>query len=359
MARGRTREARDCYDRALKVARASHLRDAGAVMIGEVLAAELELERSAAAPGLDGPRVSPRLLGKCIVWLDIYAASIGVRAELALLRGGPQAALALVEDAREYARRTERPALARFLSALRVWVLLAGGEVEEAARGWRFDRLPERAVECLDLQAQSWREVEMLACARLRLFIARGEFDAGRELAAGLQAVAAERTLVRTRMRGLALSMALEHRAGAPGRATAHLADYLRLFAEADYAWPLARDRTVALALLDEVADAPGADTPVAAAATGFRETLRGGAGAGKDPADRPLSDRELEVLARLERQSDKEIAQALKLSHDGVRYRVRSIFGKLRARSRLDAVHRARARGILPAAEEAPEAES
>ena len=50
MARGRTQEARSCYDRALTVARASHLRDAGAVMIGEVLAAELEFERSAGAP---------------------------------------------------------------------------------------------------------------------------------------------------------------------------------------------------------------------------------------------------------------------------------------------------------------------
>ena len=63
-------------------------------------------------------------------------------------------------------------------------------------------------------------------------------------------------------------------------------------------------------------------------------------------------------MLTRLEWQSDKEIAQALKLSYDGVRYRVRSIFSKLGARSRLDAVHRARARGILPAAKDAPEAE-
>ena len=214
MAQGRPREARACYDRALTVARASHLRDAGAVMIGEALAAELELERSAGAPRLDGPPVSPQLLGRCSAWLDIYAASIGVRTELALRRGGPHEALATVEDAREYARRTERPALARFLSALRVSVLLAAGEVDDAVRAWRFNRLPEKAAECLDLAAQSWREVEMLACARLRLFIARGEFDAGRELAAALQAVTAERTLVRTRMRGLALVDG----AGAPSR---------------------------------------------------------------------------------------------------------------------------------------------
>ena len=162
-------------------ARASHLRDAGAVIIGEVLAAELEFELTAGALRMDAARVSPRLLGECTAWLDIYAASIGAGAELALLSGGPQAALALVDDAREYARRTERPALARFLSALRVSVLLAGDEVEEAARAWRFDRLPEEAAACTDLTTQSWREMEVLGCARLRLFIAQDEFDAGRE----------------------------------------------------------------------------------------------------------------------------------------------------------------------------------
>ena len=354
MAMGRPREARRCYDRALQVARASHLRDAGAVMIAETLAAELEFERSAGVLRLDGPRVSPRLLGRCNAWLDVYAASIGVRAELALLHGGPQAALSSAEDACEYARRTGRPALVRFLSALRVSVLLASDEVDEATRAWQFDRLPEQAAGCLDLGTLSWREMEMLACARLRLFIARGEFAAGRQFAAALQAVASERALVRTRMRGLALSIVLEHRAGAPDRASARLVDYLRLFAEADYARPLARDRAVALALLDD-ACAAGADAGIAAATEALRKALGGAAGAGAQRSDRALTERELEVLARLEHQPDKDIARALGLSYDGVRYRVRSIFAKLGARSRFDAVHRARAQGILPAEVEVP----
>ena len=196
MARGRTRAARTCYGRALKIARASHLRDAGAVMIGEVLAAELELERSAGTSHLDGARVSPRLLGECSAWLDIYAANTEVGAALELQIGGPSAALALVEDAREYARRTERPALARFLSALRVSVLLADEQVEEAARTWRFDGLPEQATKCIELNTQSWREAEVIGCGRLRLFVARGEFAPARELAAALQALSAERGLV-------------------------------------------------------------------------------------------------------------------------------------------------------------------
>ena len=350
MAMGRTRQARECYDRALRVARASHLRDAGAVMLGDVLAAELEFERTAGTPLSNGPQVSPRLLGQCGAWLDIYAAGIGVAAETALLRAGPEAGLTLVEDARDYARSTERPQLARFLSALRVSVLLDGGDVDEAAGAWRFDRLPERRAECLGLAAQSWREMEMLACARLRLFICRGEFDAGRRFAAALLEVATEHALARTRMRGLALSMVLEHRAGASDQGVAHLVDYLRLYAEADYARPLARDRAVAIALLDDAAFAAGADAGVAAAAGALRRALCQEAGADAQTSDGALTERELEVLARLEHWTDRDIARVLGLSYDGVRYRVRRIFAKLGARSRLDAVHKARTRGILPA---------
>ena len=359
MARGRTGEALACYDRALKIARESHLRDAGAVIIGEVLAAELEFERTAGAPRVDAVRVSPRLLGECTAWLDIYAASIGVGAELALMRAGPQAARSLVEDACDYARHTERPALARFLSALRVSVLLAGDDVEEAEQAWRFGGLPEGVDACTDLKTQSWRELEMLACTRLRLFTARGDFEAGRELAAALEAVAAERDLMRTRMRGLALGMVLEHRAGEDERALARLVDYLRLFAETDYLRPLARERALVLALLDGVGDASGADTAVAKAAATLREMMGDDRDDADDPSHWPLNRREMDVLELMEGHTDAEIARTLKLSYDGVRSRNRRIFAKLGARGRLDAVKRARARGILPAAEAATRPES
>ena len=353
MARGRTHEAHTCYDRALKIARASHLRDAGTVMIGEVLAAELEFERSAGGMSPDGALVSPRLLGECFAWFDIYAANAGVGVELELLRAGPAAALALVEDAAEYARRTERSALARFLAALRVSVLLADDQVEEADRAWRFNRLPEQVAEFVDLRAQSWRVVEALACTRLRLFLARAEFQAARELAAALQALSTERGLVRTRMRALSLSMVLERRAGEPARAREHLIDYLRLFAGADYARPLARERDVALALLEEVADAHAPDAAVGRGAARLRAAIFADVCEGGKAQRTTLTRRELDVLTRLERYRDKEIAWDLNLSYEGVRYRVRSIFAKLGARGRLDAVHRARAQGILPPAEE------
>ena len=74
----------------------------------------------------------------------------------------------------------------------------------------------------------------------------------------------------------------------------------------------------------------------------GLRDALRDDAGARTDP-EVMLSDREIDVLARLERQTDKQIAEALKLSFHDVRYRVRSIFAKLGAYGRREAPCRQR----------------
>ena len=79
--------------------------------------------------------------------------------------------------------------------------------------------------------------------------------------------------------------MVLEHRAGAADRAKAHLLEYLRSCAEANYARPLALDRAVARALRDDVADAPG--TCAAVVAAELRDTLRDDAAAGTDLSDR------------------------------------------------------------------------
>ena len=348
MARGRAAEAERCYVRALKVARASHLRDSGAMMLGQVLSLELELERSALVPRPEGARLSPRLLGESAAWFDIYAANTETGAELALQRGSPQAALAVVDQARAYALHTERAPLVRFFSALRVRVLVAGGEIEGAERAWRIGRLPEDAAECVDLESQSWREAEMLACARLRLHAAKGALNAARELGAALVAVAEKRQLVRTSMRGLALLMALEYRCGDEARARAHLVESLRLFAETGYARPLACMRAVVSALVDEIAGGRGVDDDVRKAAVRLGEAMRDSSNAALLPRHARLTQREVDVLVRLERQRDKEIAEDLNLSYDGLRYRVNRIFAKLGARSRLDAVHRARALGVL-----------
>ncbi len=348
MAQGRTAEAASRYETALRLARLGHLGNAGTVMIGEILAAELELELSARMWPRQRLSVSPRLLAECGAWLDVYAASIVLAAELALAEGGVEAALAVIDNANEFARATERSALVTFLAAQRVSLLVMGGRAEEATRAWRGDDLPGRDEACVDFKAHRWREVEAIVCARLRLLIAREEFDRARQLASRTFAATTRRRLVRTLLRARVLSMRLELLAGNQEQATEHLAEYLTLFTDAPYARPLARDRDIALPLLDRIADEPR-DAPVAIAAVDLRRVLE----KPDEPTDLnavpALTEGELEVLKRLEFQSDNEIAKDLGLTYDRVRYRVRGLFAKLDAPGRSNAVDRARALGILP----------
>ena len=190
--------------------------------------------------------------------------------------------------------------------------------------------------------------MEAVSCARLGLLTATGEFNAARDVAEALLRTAEERRLVRALTRGLALAIGLEHRAGDHRRARAHLLAYLRLFADTDYARPLAREREVALPLLDEVTRSKARDGAVAATASGLLKAMDTTPDTSAS-SQALLTEGEIDVLVRLERHRDKEIAEALGLSYDGLRYRVNRILRKLGARSRLDAVHRARAQGILP----------
>ena len=110
-------------------------------------------------------------------------------------------------------------------------------------------------------------------------------------------------------MRGLALSMVLERRACESAAAAGHLEAFLRLFAETPYVRPLIREReacaAVVTAFLESAAESP------------YRETAQSLLAAmQRVDAVRPpeLSEREKEVLERLGRLQDKEIAAELGL---------------------------------------------
>ena len=345
MARGRVSEAADHYARALATARAHFLHDPGPAAYGEALVSELNLERNRVV-GIREALQMPEGLLEGGTPLASYAARAGVVLDLTLQRAGHEDAMSAVAGMRDYARAAGLPMLKRYLAAERVSLLVVGGRVADAEHAWRVGGLPERSEQCLDLEAQSWREFEALACARLRLLTARGDFEAGRAFLRDLVRVASDRDLRRTWMRALALGVALERAGGRHDEAERHLTRFLGLFGESDYARPLVRGReTCAPALEDWLGN-----NPVHPAADAARRLLGMLNDAGRpEPAVPTPGARELEVLQRLGTQSDREIAAALGLTKAGVRYHIGNIFERLGVRDRVGAARRAREIGLLP----------
>ena len=340
MAQGRVSDAARHYAHADRVARTGFVSDPGQVVFVEVLIRELDLERHRTARLERAPLGIPRALYAGGTPLGCFAAASATALELTRRRHGPDAAETTIEDMREYALRAGLPALVRYLAGLHVALLAAAGRVSYAERLWRLADLPKTDEACLDLQGQSWREMESLACARLRLLTTTGRHDDARALAAALLTVTAERGLCRTRMRALMLSVALERADGHSAEAEVHLAEFLHLYAETDYAGPAATDRETVLGMLERLlANRPSVATRTAGER--LASLLRG-------PADTPsrvrLSDRELQIVDHLDTLKDREIAGLLGLTVSGVRYHVSRIFKKLGVNNRRMAVERAHA---------------
>ena len=345
MAQGRVAEAADCYAKVQALARSKLPNDPAPPAFAGILMRELELERN--RPAEAGTMLAAtELLATNGAPLAASAAVAGTFADLAWQFEGLDAALAGVAEMRAHASAAGLAALLRYLSALQVALLARQGRVGDAQAAWRSGGLPERIAECMDLERQSWREMEALACARILLHRARAEFDAARACAGALLALASERGLRRTQMRGLALLVTLEVSAGRPAEAEARLVEYLGLFAETDYARPLAHEREACLPLLEGFL-AAGPEPALNEAAAKLRAVLTEGEAPARIAPE--LSGREQQVLQRLDGQRDKQIAADLDLSEAGVRYHIGNIFGKLGVQGRQMAVRRARHLGLLP----------
>ena len=345
MARGRVREAMRRYGNARRTAQAQFLGNLVLAAYADVLARELALERNHLPAGDDAAGRLVREAHRSGAHFAHYAAASWAATDLIRESDGADAAVRALDAMLEHAARAALPALKRYLAAVRVSLLADAGRAAEAERTWRAAALPARDAGCVDLDNQGWREMEAVACARLRLLRARGELTAGRSLGASLVRVAAARGLRRTELCALALLVRLEHDARAPRAAGTHLTGYLRLYARTDYARPLVRVGTAgATALRRFLQDSP--DPTLVSAA---ERLLVVGAG-GRAAAAPAFAGNQRAVLQRLATHQDKQIAAALGLSTHGVRYHVRAIFRKLGATGRADAVRRARALGILPA---------
>ena len=337
MAQGRVADAEENYGRAHGAIQTSEAGYAVPALAARVLRRELALERNRLAP-VEVLAWVPRRLLETPTSFSTYAAASGAAIDQKRRSEGVDGALEAADEMLEYTLGAGLPALVRYLSALRASLLATAARVGDAERDWRRRGLPEDSRGCLDLTGQSWREMEALSCARLRILTARERFDEGRSFAADLCAAAAARGLRRTLMRALSLSMALECRAGEPAAAGGQMEEFLRLFGETPYAWPLVReheiDPPVVESLIDSVPDSPRRRAALSLLVSELApDKLR-------PPA---LNEREQQILERIEAQPDKRIAIDLGLTAHGVRYHLRKLFTKLGVHDRAEAVRRAR----------------
>jgi len=342
MAQGRVEDAAALYRRAERVVTERYVLDPEPAAVCNALMHELSLECGRAAPEAEPNRV-PEALRQGNTSFQAYAAASGAVLETKLRHEGADAALAAADEMLDYVRNARLPALVRYVSALRVSLLATAGPIGDAERAWKAADLPPDAAGCLDLAGQTWREMEALSSARLRLAIGRWRFEEARGFAGELRAAAAARGLKRTLMRLLALSAVLERRAGDGAAAAAHVEEYLFAYADSPYAGPLVRERAECAELLAACLEtAPGSRARDAARA------LLAAMESADDPRHRLLSARERQVLERLAGRRDKQIAAELGLSVYGVRHHLRNVFAKLGVRNRAEAVRRAREMGLI-----------
>lgn len=342
MAQGRLADAMALYRSGLRGARQIYPQEPGLAQTAEVLLREVIHERH---PGsYPGGAWRPPAPAAFAADLGARFAACDLTAELALEESAARA-LAAVDEMRAGARDADLTALERHLAAWHAGLLASTGRPAEAERAWAAGGLPASGDDCVDLSAQSWREVESLGCARLRLLLAGGKHDAAAGVGAALLEVAAGAGLRRLEMRALALCLRMACEDGAPADARNHLERFLDLYAESDFARPIARQGdAVAATLARYVDDAPpGSRREAGRKLLAALRSRRQGPAAGFSP-------REMEILGRLGVLRDKDIAADLELTVDGVRYHVRKIFAKLGTHTRHEAVRQARSLGILPA---------
>ena len=339
---GRAEDALSRVRRARRIARQRFLLDPVAVRSCEVVMSEIALERNVESTSLELPGVQQALMSQGIPF-SLFATASNVLIGARLQGGRVDQALTAVDALLAHSRRSGSTMFARLLVALQTSVLVVARRVSDAERAWRREGLPEDVAGCVDLSAQSWREMEAISEARARLLIAGERLDEARALLGELRTVSVERGLRRIEMRALALRIMLEQHAGDTQASVRRLTEYLRLFAESPYAWPLLRERATCAELLRKYLDADSDQFGQEEARSLLASMRR--MDAGPMPS---FSDREREVLRRLPGHRDKEVAAALGLSVHGVRYHLRKLFKKLGTGNRADALRRAKELGLI-----------
>ena len=344
MARGDTQEALQRYERGRRKSRRHFPHDPGLGLIGDVLMAELDLECNAL--GHAKRRLSQVItrLRDAEAWFEIYAAAYGASAEVYLLDRGLEETLAMLDEAQSHAQRLGLAKLVPLLDALRVASLTLAGEPDRALRV--AERSPTRFAEAglAEGEGASWRQVECLATAWVRLMARHERYEEGMRVCDAALAYGRSRAAARMVLRLNVLAAMCLEASGEHVAALARMGEVCAEVSRTGYLRAVLREGPALAALLAEAGSAL-AEEALRRQARDLHALLTGEAA-----RQRPVfSPRELDVLLQLDRGlKDKVIARRLGVSEHAVRFHLKNIYAKTRSHGRLEALVRARELGVL-----------
>lgn len=344
MARGDTQEALQRYERGRRKSRRHFPHDAGLGLIGDALMAELDLECNALGNAKRRLSQVIKRLRDAEAWFEIYAAAYGASAEVYLLDRGLEETLAMLDEAQAHAQRLGLAKLVPLLDALRVASLTLAGEPNRALRV--AERSPTRFADAglADGEGASWREVECLATAWVRLMARHGRYQEGMRVCDAALAYGHSRGVARMVLRLNVLAAMCLEAMGEHAEALARMGEVCAEVSRTGYLRAVLREGSALGALLAE-AGRVLADEALRRQACDLHALLTGEAA-----RQRPVfSPRELDVLQQLDRGlKDKVIARRLGVSEHAVRFHLKNIYAKTRSHGRLEAIVRARELGVL-----------
>ncbi|WP_417320927.1 LuxR C-terminal-related transcriptional regulator [Emcibacter sp.] len=346
MVQGEPHDAAGHYARALKFARKHFPRDQGIQLVGDILTAELDLERNLVKRFKRKLNNIIQRLHGSEAWFDIYAAAYGVVAEVILEEEGFEDAQAFLREATERAEEQGLTKLSSYLAALRVSILLAEDNLEQARIHYEKSGLPTTPAAIFDLEGNSWREAEIIGCTYLQLQMSSGKFDTARDLARQFLSFAENRNLGRALARGLVLAAVLENAAGNREAALIYLGRAVKQIKYSEYVRPFVRFADQVGHLLPLLAsETEDEELKIQAEKIATQLKISGET----SETGQFFSHREMEILRGLDRGfQDKVIAKALNVTPHAVRYHLKNIYAKTNASNRIQALNKAKKMGAF-----------
>ena len=346
MARGDSQKAVRRYERGRRTTRRRFPHDVGLRLIGDVLMAELDLERNALDDAKQHLAHVIERLHEAEAWFEIHAAAYAAIAEVLLLDRGLEETLEMLDEAQSCVNRLGLTKVAPLLDALLVSSLTLAGEPDRALRV--ADSSLTRFIEAglTGANGASWREVECLSTAWIRLMVRHGwHADAmlAREAALNYgRARGAARMVLRL---NVLTAMCLDAM-GDRDEAIEVIGEVCSEVARTGYVRSVLREGSALIPLLSEASRTLSTEA-LRRQARDLHDLLTGQVEA--VPRTPVFSSRELDVLQQLDRGlKDKVIARQLGVSEHAVRFHLKNIYAKTQSHGRLEAVARARELGVL-----------